>query len=110
MGKIVDEEIPEDEAPGPFDDVAEFLGLNAETVAKPSEKCTLGIEDLYAQSWELFREIQHLQPDMRQIRQYLAAKFHLQEADTVAISRDYAEGEGACRRPKRSGIDRVHYE
>eukprot|EP00965_Chrysotila_dentata_P047075 1562490-Pleurochrysis_carterae.AAC.1 len=73
MGKIVDEEIPADEAPVPFDDIAEFLGLNLEKVVKPTEKCDLGIEDLYEQSWELFRETQHLQPDMRQIRQYLAA-------------------------------------
>eukprot|EP00965_Chrysotila_dentata_P044135 1467012-Pleurochrysis_carterae.AAC.1 len=32
MGKIVDEEIPADEAPGPFDDIVEFLELNLEKV------------------------------------------------------------------------------
>eukprot|EP00965_Chrysotila_dentata_P120349 3979536-Pleurochrysis_carterae.AAC.1 len=79
-GKIVDEEIPEDEAPGSFDDVTEFLDL-----PYPDEKCDLGMRDLYEISWELFRETQHLQPDMRQIRQYLAAKFNLEEADTVAV-------------------------
>eukprot|EP00965_Chrysotila_dentata_P091515 3021756-Pleurochrysis_carterae.AAC.1 len=85
MGKIADEEIPADEAPDPFDDIVAFLEIDLEKAIKPTEKCDLGIEDLYEQSWELFRETQHLQPDMRQIRQYLAAKFHLEEADTVAI-------------------------
>eukprot|EP00965_Chrysotila_dentata_P073923 2441427-Pleurochrysis_carterae.AAC.1 len=39
--KIADEEIHEDEAPGPFDDVTEFLDL-----PDPDEKCDLGLANV----------------------------------------------------------------